>query len=75
MITDEQIMTTLAGWPRTKWHLGDGRVVSLITLDEFESLPIGTELVSISGAIAIKGGPTDIDEDTRGEFMAWGIVE
>lgn len=48
----------------------------LVTVDEFNQLPDGVELTSISGPhdTVIKGKDT-IDMDTRFGHIAWGVVD
>ena len=56
------------------WELEDGRVVELITADQYENLPDGVTLTCISGKGVIKG--TDyVDWDTRGGYIAYGFVK
>jgi hypothetical protein len=50
-------------WDETLW---------LFTLAEFEQLPDGIELTSIMGNKAIKGKDY-IDDDVRGNYIAYGI--
>lgn len=45
-----------------------------ITPEQFEDLPEGTELTSISGDKVIKGKDY-IDQDTRGGYLAFGFLE
>jgi hypothetical protein len=44
----------------------------LFTPEEFEQLPDGIELTSIVGTCAVKGR-NEIDQDTRGGYLAWGV--
>jgi uncharacterized protein YbcI len=46
----------------------------LFTIDEFNKLPDGIELTSIIGEKVIKG-VDDIDLDTRGKCIAFGIED
>ena len=46
----------------------------LLTPDEFTKVPDYTELVCISGQTAVKGRDP-IDLDTRGGFIAYGLLE
>jgi hypothetical protein len=56
-----------------KWKLDDGRVLELLTPDQFKALPEFAELVCIDGTTAVKGRDL-IDDDTRGGRMAYGQV-
>jgi hypothetical protein len=57
---------------RAEWKLDDGRIIDLVTPNEFESLPHGTVFVSIDGERVIKS-VDDIDDDTRAGFLAFGL--
>jgi hypothetical protein len=64
---------------RAPWKLdedeGHGvspRVIHLITPEEFETLPDGEVLLSITGGSATKGKDY-IDNDTRGGMLAYGL--
>lgn len=46
----------------------------LFTPEEFEQLPDGIELTSINDTIKIKG-KDEIDLDTRGGHIAWGVKD
>jgi hypothetical protein len=46
----------------------------LLTPDEFDFIPDGTKLVCINGKTAVKGRDR-IDQDTRGGFLAWGLLD
>ena len=46
----------------------------LFTLDEFAQLPDGFEVTSISGDKKIKGKDY-IDDDTRFNYMAFGVID
>jgi len=46
----------------------------LITPEQFENLPDGTELISINGDKVVKGEDY-IDQDTRGGYLAFGFPE
>lgn len=53
----------------------DGRILELVTPEEFEALPDGTVLYSIIGERVTKG-VDDIDDDTRAGYIAFGrLVE
>lgn len=55
------------------WTLDDGTRLRLITPEDYLSLPEGTALRSILGETVIIG--TDyIDNDTRGGYLAYGLV-
>jgi hypothetical protein len=63
---------------RPIWRLNDGRTMRLITPAELTTLPVGTVLVDIFGQEAIKGGTRRqdvIDGDTRGGYLAYGILD
>lgn len=51
-------------WDETLW---------LFTPEEFDKLPIGTELTSINGDVAIKGVDY-IDTDIRFGYIAYGVI-
>lgn len=51
-----------------------GKRVLLQTPEEFAQLPDGTELYSIMGKRAVKG-VDEIDDDTRGGHLAFGILQ
>ena len=53
-------------------HLG--RTINLLTEKEFEELPNGALVVDIFGCEAIKGKDY-IDNDTRGGYLAFGILQ
>lgn len=62
------------------WKLKDGTIINLLTSEEYNELPFGIELTSISGEKKIKttkskddGDPDYIDLDTRAGRIAWGI--
>lgn len=63
--------TSLAvrGWVR--WNKESD--LYLCPIAEFDDLPDGIALHSISGLVAVKGRD-DIDKDTRGGFLAYGII-
>jgi hypothetical protein len=46
----------------------------ILTIDEYDNLPNGTELTCIDGEIAVKGRD-DIDLDTRFGYISYGIVD
>lgn len=48
--------------------------ILLLTPDEFQRLPIGAVLVSISGFEYVKGKDY-IDDDTRGGHLAYGLTQ
>lgn len=55
------------------WVTPDGRLLLLLTQEQLDALPDGTELVSILGENVVKG--TDyIDGDTRGGWLAYGML-
>lgn len=66
-----------------KWKIGkggfapgvgmDGKVIYLVPESKYNKLPKGTELYSINGKRVIKG-KDKIDDDTRGGYLAYGIM-
>ncbi len=56
------------------WELPDGTTTELLTPAEYDDLPDGIVLISISGDKKIKGKDS-IDQDTRGGFLAWGLFK
>lgn len=44
----------------------------IVTIDEYSKLPDGLVLESINGNIKTKG-TDEIDLDTRGGYIAWGV--
>lgn len=46
----------------------------LLTVDEFNNIPDGTELTCIDGEVVVKGRD-EIDLDTRMGYIAYGIVD
>lgn len=61
-------------YPRTPWTLSDGRVIELVTPEEFAVLADGTALVSILSQEVVKGVDY-IDDDTRAGFLAFGLLK
>lgn len=57
-----------------QWNLKDGRIIWLLTEEEFRALPNGTKLISIFGEVVTKGIDT-IDMDTRYGYIAFGVEE
>lgn len=57
-----------------RWILDDGRRLVLLTPEEWDALPDGTKVVSILGEEKVKG-EHEIDGDTRGGLLAYGVVE
>jgi hypothetical protein len=55
------------------WGLEDGRVIDLIAANDLDAVPDGTPLLSIMGKPAVKG-VDKIDTDTRGGFLAYGVI-
>lgn len=55
------------------WTLNDGRVIQLVTLDEFTTLAHGTKLISILGEEVVVG-EDPIDSDTRMGYLAYGFL-
>lgn len=56
------------------WELKDGRKFNLVTPREFHALKDGTQLLCIDGKTYTKG-KDEIDEDTRGGYMAFGLED
>jgi hypothetical protein len=46
----------------------------LLSIEEFNKLPDGTELTSINGSVVTKGKDR-IDMDTRAGYIAFGIID
>ena len=59
---------------RETWKLDDGRTIHLVTPREFSQLPDGSVLIAIDGERVVKGVDF-IDDDTRGDFLAFGILQ
>ena len=57
-----------------EWKFADGRIIWLLTEEEFQALPNGTKLISIFGEVVTKGIDY-IDMDTRGGYIAFGVEE
>lgn len=55
-----------------KWITDDGKEIYLLTLEQFNQIPDGIELVSILSERKIKGVDY-IDDDTRMGVLAFGI--
>ena len=56
------------------WDLNNGRKIYLFTPEEFEKLPHGACVISISGIEKQKG--VDIcDQDVRFGYIAWGMFK
>ena len=58
---------------RPTWTLDDGRVIALLLPDDVEHLDVGTELLTINGERATVGRD-EIDNDTRGGYLAYGRI-
>lgn len=56
------------------WKLRDGRVIHLVRPHELKALPSGTILIAIDGEQVVKGLDM-IDDDTRGGFLAYGVLD
>lgn len=56
----------------TKWD--DDSELYLVTPEEFQRIPDGTELTCIDGSTSIKG-KDEIDDDVRFGHMAFGVVD
>ena len=59
----------------SSYLLGDGRVIILLTPEEFERVPDGVTFYSIFGDPLIKGTDDYFDDDTRGGHLPYGILE
>lgn len=59
---------------RTVWNADAPDHLWLLRPDELERLPKGTLLTCINGQVAEVGSP-DIDGDTRGGLLAYGLLE
>jgi hypothetical protein len=57
--------------PRCGKHAG--KVIYLVTPEEFAKLPKGTPLLSINGREVVKGIHY-VDGDTRGGYLAYGVL-
>ena len=57
----------------SKWKLDDGRVMDLVTAEQFAALPIGTMLTCVDGRNMLKGRD-HFDDDTRLGYLAYGVV-
>jgi len=57
-----------------QYNLDDGHTIWLLTEEEFKTLPNGTKLISILGEVVTKG-IDNIDMDTRGGYLAFGVEE
>lgn len=58
-------------WSRT--FLFDGKTLYLCPEVEFDRVPNGTAMCSISGERVVKGRDP-IDNDTRGGYLAFGVL-
>ena len=56
------------------YELKDKRVIHLIHIDDYKSIPNGTVLTDIFGEDCIVGKDY-IDLDTRGGYLAYGILD
>ncbi len=57
-----------------KWKIPDGRFIFLITPEQLSSLKDGTKLINIFGQ-TFTVGIDNIDDDTRGGYCAFGLLE
>lgn len=57
-----------------EWNLDDGRIIWLLTEEEFDSLPNGTKVICINSKVMTKGIDY-IDMDTRDGYIAFGLEE
>lgn len=64
---------TVTTTKRAPWTLPDGRVIYLLTPDDFDRLADGTTVICIDGEASVKGTDT-IDRDTRGGYLAFGVL-
>jgi hypothetical protein len=66
------------------WRDPNGRLINLLTPEDYRALPLGTVLGCIDGQTAVKSPDSDqyrdgsnpdyIDDDTRGGRIAWGTI-
>jgi len=56
------------------WTLENGEKIDLVTQEEFDALPMGTELTCINNKKVVKGKDY-IDNDTRFGYLAYGISQ
>jgi hypothetical protein len=62
-------------WPNQKEpSIPEGSTIELLQPAELETLPDGTVTYTIHGVKAVKG-EDNIDGDTRGGFLAYGILK
>ena len=61
------------GWRMWTQPDENGLVLMLCPLVDFDNVPEGTTMVSISGGKYVKG-QDDIDDDTRAGLLAYGVV-
>jgi hypothetical protein len=56
------------------WELDDGRLIELLTPEQFAALPDGVSVWSIFGE-QLRKGIDDVDQDTRAGRLAFGIPD
>ncbi len=56
------------------WRLTDGRVIHLLTPEEFKDLPDGTTVISISNETLVKGRDK-IDHETPRGRLPFGLLQ
>lgn len=66
----QRLKDQLLGFGLRDW---DGQGLLLVPLALFAHIPNGAALTSISDEVLIKGKDS-IDEDTRGGFLAFGVI-
>lgn len=59
---------------KATWTFDDGSQMELIQLDELKNYPDGTTFKCINGSLVTKGKDY-IDDDTRGGYIAYGIIK
>ncbi len=54
------------------WPIHDGQTIKLYTLEEFEKLPDGTQVISLFGELRLK--TSELSRDTRGGYVGYGSL-
>lgn len=68
------VVSYLSWETKDKPSIPEGSTIELLQPAELETLPDGTVLYDINGVKAVKG-TDNIDDDTRGGFLAYGILK
>lgn len=62
------------------WRVASGKLINLLTVEEYNALPLGTKVTCIDGEIKTKSADSDdsesknyIDLDTRAGRIAFGL--